>query len=350
MRTLAVMNQKGGTGKTTTSVTLATLIAQRGQRTLLVDFDPQGHAGLALAVPERRVNATIADVLNAPHDADTAHRARWTVRPNLTVIPSGPSLAALEAGAGALAQTSGRELRLRNWLETVREDFDVCLIDCSPAIGLLTFNALVASSAVLVPIETSYFALRGAERQVAMIDAVARRTGAEIETWVVPTMHTPGETPAERILSLLQHRYRNNVAPVPIRRDPSVGEAQTLGVPVHEHRPDCHASRDYQVLADWVLGRLPMLSDQPRSIEPVHGAVQGPMSRAQELAERARDMHANGSQRAETRFGVDPVRTGTITEIKAPEPEAAEASSNGSGFDDAGGAGAHRPGGTDERP
>ncbi|GAB4520220.1 MAG: hypothetical protein Tsb0013_23860 [Phycisphaerales bacterium] len=342
MRTLAVMNQKGGTGKTTTSVTLAALLAQRHQRTLLIDLDPQGHAGLALAIPERRVLATITDVLRSPTDQELVGRALWSVRPNLSIVPSGPTLAALESGAGGLVDAHARERRLRSWLVSIADRFDVCVIDCSPSIGLLTFNALVASSAVLVPIETSYFALRGAERQIAMIAAISRRTRTDIDTWVVPTMYTSGEAPAERILASLQRSHSSRVAPAPIRRDPAVGEAQSLGVPVTEHKPYAPASSDYQVLADWVLGRLPGLSktiDQPACVPPVEGSA--PMSRAEELAGRARMMG--------TQAGAVPVRFGTMTEIKSGTSPLA-----GAGLvrrtERAGGAGGDCPGGPDGGP
>ena len=346
MRTLAEMNQKGGTGKTTTSVTLAALLAQRNLRTLLIDLDPQGHAGLALAVPEKRVLATITDVLRAPEDRGLAGRAIWSVRPGLSLIPSGPTLAALEAGAGGLAHAPGREGRLRDWLLTQRERFDVCVVDCSPSIGLLTFNALVASNAVVVPIETSYFALRGAERQIAMIETISRRTGTDIDTWVVPTMHTPGEVPGEKILASLQRTHASRVAPVPIRRDPAVGEAQTLGVPVTEHKPDAGASQDYQVLADWVLGRLPKLGRVRET--PAHDAGQeahepsGPMTRAAELAGRARSMHPQ-------QHGV-PVCFGTMTEFKAPAHFVSGAGGHVNGREDVGGAGVPHPGGIDGGP
>ena len=349
MRTLAVMNQKGGTGKTTTAVTLAALLAQRSMRTLLIDLDPQGHAGLALAVPERRVLATITDVLRSPEDPGVSGRAIWSVRPNLSLVPSGPTLAALESGAGGLANLPGRERRLRTWRTTLADRFDVCVIDCSPSIGLLTFNALVASGAVIVPIETSYFALRGAERQLAMIDSVRRRTHSDIDTWVVPTMHVPGEIPAEKILASLQRSHASRVSPAAIRRDPSVGEAQALGVPVTEHKPEANASLDYQVLADWVLGRLSKLSstmpappsppaDTPDHVGtfqrgPSHSAMPGAMSRAQELAGRA--MGFTG--------GIRPM-IGSMHEFNsAPSPFAGGAV-NGH---DVGGADGSHPGGID---
>lgn len=339
MRTLAVMNQKGGTGKTTTSVTLAALLASRDQRTLLVDLDPQGHAGLALALPEHRMERTVADMLSMsiPPTRAESDRAMWRVRPGLTVVASDAKLAGLEAGGGAMSSSAGRERRLSNWLATLRSEFDVCVVDCSPSIGLLTFNALVAASAVLIPIETAYFALRGAERQLAMIDAVRARTGRALESWVVPTMHTPGEVPSERILTVMQQRFRAGIAPVPIRRDAAVAEAATLGVPITEHQPESFAASDYQVLADWIQGRLPML-DEPSAHASVagtdmYGGQAAPMSRAAELAERARA--AAGDQ----------LRTGTIDEVKHPSWAMPT-----HGVPDAGGVGVQRPGGTDGRP
>lgn len=338
MRTIAVMNQKGGTGKTTTTVTLAAALASRGTRTLVVDMDPQGHSGLALGVPQSRVETTIADILRWPNaEREMTEKAMWPLRPHLTLVTSGPSLSALESPASPFAQAPGREYRLRDWLATLAPRYDVCLVDCSPSIGLLTFNAMVAASAVLVPVETGYFALRGAERQLAMIAALTKRTGRDISQWILPTLYTPGETTAEKVLELLRTTHGSCVAPTPIRRDPAVGEAVALGMPLAEHNPLCPACMDYSVLADWVSAKLPFLepvvsladayrapASQPASGSPealsyertgpripvVHSV---PTGRAAELARRAQSMPQPGSPpqvhgRSEHHFPPDTLR------------------------------------------
>jgi chromosome partitioning protein len=253
MRTVAVINQKGGTGKTTSAVGLAGVWAAAGKRTLLVDLDPQGHCGLGFAIPEDRIEADVSDLLAGDDSpAQAWERVLWPVRRHLALAPSLPRLAGLEAQAGPLAAARDREHRLAQRLEVIGDRFDRCIIDCPPHLGVLAFNAIVAADAILVPVETSFFALRGALRQHATIDAMARRTGRSVATCVVATMHDAGAPPAEQAIDVLRNRFGSGLAPVSIPRDRAVGEAATLGLPVTEHAPASGASRGIVALAGWI--------------------------------------------------------------------------------------------------
>ena len=146
MRTIAIVNQKGGCGKTTTSINLAATLAARGLRTLLVDMDPQSHCAAGLGVPEDRIETGIAEALLAePVGGEQPERMLWEVAKNLRLAPSTVALAGLEAARGGLAACADRDARLAKLLDRLADRFDWCIIDCPPTIGLLTFNALRAA-------------------------------------------------------------------------------------------------------------------------------------------------------------------------------------------------------------
>src|SRR5437868_14857254 len=160
MRTIAIINQKGGCGKTTTSSNLAACMARLGQRTLLVDMDPQGHCGVGLAVPEEQIERTIYDGLIDESDGKPAKMSEivWQIASDFDLAPSNLRLAAFEQ---VFAGRDGREDRLATALQPVRGSYEWCIIDCPPSVGLLTFNALKACDEAIVPVETGFFSLHG---------------------------------------------------------------------------------------------------------------------------------------------------------------------------------------------
>ncbi|MEO1511773.1 MAG: AAA family ATPase, partial [Planctomycetota bacterium] len=209
MRTLAVINQKGGCGKTTTSINLAAVFASRGYRTLLVDLDPQGHCAAGLAVPEGKIDKDIGDAMLAVADKPVAaSKLLWRVARNLDLVPSRTRLAGLEAAKGGLAQAPDREKRLLMVIEqltgTAGLEYDVCLIDCPPSIGLLTYNALTAAREILIPVETSFFSLQGAAKQLSTVRSVGRRIGMRHRPRLIPTIHDPASALARDLLEELR--------------------------------------------------------------------------------------------------------------------------------------------------
>ncbi|MBT5658325.1 MAG: AAA family ATPase, partial [Phycisphaerae bacterium] len=189
MRTIAIVNQKGGCGKTTTAINLAALSAKRGRRTLLVDMDPQSHCAAGLGIPEEAIEGGSTSVMRGEADGIDPTEICWEIGHRLHVLPSTVLLSAIEARSGE--DTVDVQARLGIFLARCRGRFDVCFIDCPPALGTLTFSALRAATEALIPVETGYFSLKGARRQWDTIDALVRRLGRPLPRWIVPTIHDP---------------------------------------------------------------------------------------------------------------------------------------------------------------
>lgn len=250
MRTVAVINQKGGSGKTTTAINLAAALARRGRPTLLIDLDPQGHCALGLAVPEAHIEHQVGDAMLS-HDVRPPDESRllWHVARCLDLLPSTTKLAGLEAARGGLADREDREQRLTGLLARWRSRYEWCLIDCAPHIGLLAYNALRAADLVLVPVETSFFAMQGALKQAQAIRATCRRFGTSPGVRVLPTMHDEGSALAIDVLEELKRHFRRELVRAPIRLDPKLREAASLGLPIFEYDPASRGAHDYAALA-----------------------------------------------------------------------------------------------------
>ncbi len=253
MRVVSIINQKGGCGKTTTAINLAAVLARTGARTMLVDMDPQSHCAAGLGVPESGIEHGVAELLlgdlERPLDAK-AHL--WEIGTNLHLLPSTVQLATLEAPAGPLASRLDRDRRLARMLSWWREDFEWCIVDCPPTIGLLTFNALMASDLVLVPVETGYFSLKGAEKQIQTIGALVERRQRSIPFYLLPTLVDETKPLSRDILAALSTRFSEHLLPVVVRNHEVLREAASFGQPVTEYAPGSDAETDFQVLAQWL--------------------------------------------------------------------------------------------------
>lgn len=337
MRTVVIVNQKGGCGKTTTAINLAGVWASRGKRALLVDLDPQSHCAAGLAIPEQRLDLDISDALitDAPLDPN---RLVWNAGRNLDLIPSRTKLAGLEAARGGLATKPDKEHRLARVVERFKNDYDVCLIDCSPSIGLLTYNALAAATDVLVPVETGFFSLQGALKQAKTIESLQRRLGANAPFYLLATLHEPESVLACDLLQELRRRFGDQVVPTPIRRDLKLKEAVSFGQPAVEYAPESTGARDHSDLAHWLEAKWrpadrpthPVaLNAQPADAYPTGGPeldIELCVSQAPTIREQSNDLDLGQTgtqteakpQQSQTAVATAPTTTPTTTPTTAP--------------------------------
>lgn len=269
MRVIAIINQKGGCGKTTSAISLASVFARNNFRTLLIDLDPQGHCAAGLAVPESRLDLDIGDAMLLPaHQNIDCSRLLWRVARNLDLAPSRMKLAGLESPTGGLFQLEDKEHRLAQAIERINQAcgsvYDVCLIDCPPSIGLLTYNALAAAKEVIIPVETSYFSLQGAARQMATIRSLTRRLGSRVKSRLLPTLHDPASPLARDLLDELRRLFPTQVIPQVIRYDVALKEATSFGQPIDDYAPDSPGAQDYAALGEWLIQH----ANLDRQLEP----------------------------------------------------------------------------------
>ena len=253
MRTIALVNQKGGCGKTTTSINLAAICAARGLRTLLIDMDPQSHCAAGLGVPEASIEQSIGNALlqNLSKGFQRSNLV-WEVSRHLDLAPSTMALAGLEAPGGGLHRLPDKDRRLALLLRHLSPHYDRCFIDCPPNIGLLTYNALRASGEAIIPVETGYFSLKGAKKQWDTIRALASRVNHPISCYVLPTLFKQDEKLARSIHESIKSEFGSRVIPLVLRDHREIREAASFGQPVVEYAPKSDAVKDFEALADWL--------------------------------------------------------------------------------------------------
>ncbi len=259
MRTISIVNQKGGCGKTTTAINLAAVAARQGKRVLLIDLDPQSHCASGLAVPEVRIERQVGDLLimNAPTQSDIS-KSMWHVAANFDLLPSTMRLAGIEAPSSPLSRMPDRDRRLEFLLKHAATDlYDICIVDCPPSIGLLTFNALRAATNIVIPVETGYFALQGAEKQVETIATVSRRLQRMMPFALLPTLYDDRVRLSREILEQLRKKFDTALIPRPIRYCVRLREAASFGQPVTEYAPGADSAIDYESLYTWIINYLP---------------------------------------------------------------------------------------------
>ena len=285
MRTIAIINQKGGCGKTTVSINLAAVLASMGRKTLLVDMDPQSHCSLGLAVPEDKLERSIGDMLRCGLDGTMAFgELVWQISRHLDLAPSTIGLAGIEQ---ALSTAPDKDRRLQQILSTVADDYEYCVIDCPPSIGLLTFNALRAAEEVIIPVETGYFSLQGAIRQEKTIRSVARKVNHVARFKVLATMYDLRAKLARKILSELRQHFKEQLLPVVVHFSSKLKEASSFGLPITEYDADSRGMKDFERLADWLVSN-PLATEPDEPMIRTHPTA----SRAAELVERARALSA----------------------------------------------------------
>ena len=249
MRTIAVVNQKGGCGKTTSVVNLAGCLAEENHRVLVVDMDPQAHATIGLGIDPEALDEKLYEVLeDPPPHAASLDEVTVPAGDCLDVAPSGVILSALEQKLASEGAT-GRTERLGIALKSLSKPYDFVLIDCPPNVGILTFNALRAATEVIVPLETSYFAMQGVSRLLETVGLLEDRIGHELRIRLLPTLFDGRTRFAKRALIEIRETYKDLVFDTVIRQNVRLREAAQRGQPISKLDRRAYGFVDYMSLA-----------------------------------------------------------------------------------------------------
>lgn len=246
---MAVVNQKGGVGKTTTTVNLGACLAHLKNKVLLVDIDPQGNASSGVGVEKASLDRCIYDLL--VHDEPVKNVITKTRIENLSILPATIDLAGAEI---ELVTAMSREFRLKNALHEVKNDFDYILIDCPPSLGLLTVNALAAADFVFVPIQCEYFALEGLGQLMRTIQIVQKHLNPTLEIkGVVLTMYDARTNLAQQVIEEVKTHFQNRVYKTIIPRNVRLSEAPSFGEPIITYDSTSKGAQAYMSLAREVI-------------------------------------------------------------------------------------------------
>ena len=268
MRPIAIVNQKGGCGKTTTAVNLAGALAAEGTRVLVVDMDPQAHATLALGIDPEALDQNLYEVLAEAHGDATLAEVLVPAGPGIDVAPSGIVLSALEQKLAAHG-AEDRSARLAAALSDVAERYDFALIDCAPSVGMLTFNALRAAHEVVVPLETSHFAIHGVQKLLETIALLSDRIGHQLDVRILPTLYDGRTRFARETLAEIRALFGDLCFDTVIRSNVKIREAARRGKPINRYARTANGTVDYGALAVEVVASTPeLLEAQPQRVAP----------------------------------------------------------------------------------
>nr|WP_150104845.1 AAA family ATPase [Cellulomonas gilvus] len=251
-RVIAMCNQKGGVGKTTTTINLAAALAEYGRKVLIVDFDPQGAASVGLGVSPHELDRTIYNLL-MERDATIGDVIRSTSTPNLDLLPANIDLSAAEV---QLVGEVARESVLSRVLRPVLDDYDVVLIDCQPSLGLLTVNALTAAHGVLIPLECEFFALRGVALLIETIEKVRDRLNPRLEVdGILATMYDSRTLHAREVVARVHEAFSDTLLHTVIGRTVKFPDATVAAEPITTYAPSHAGAAAYRQLARELVAR-----------------------------------------------------------------------------------------------
>ena len=259
-KVISVANQKGGVGKTTTTINLSTILAKKGYKVMLIDADPQGNATSGVGV-EKEVELSFYDVLT--NDTEIIDTLEKTAIRNLVVCPSNINLAGAEV---ELVSMMSREQRLKEKLDIIKERFDYILIDCPPSLGLITLNAFTASDSVLIPVQCEYYALEGLGQLLNTINLVKKHLNKEIQIeGALLTMYDMRTNLSNQVVKEVKKYFNNKVYKTVIPRNVRLSEAPSYGMPITEYDPRSKGARSYEKFAKEFL----KINDEERKMKNI---------------------------------------------------------------------------------
>ena len=251
-RIIALANQKGGVGKTTTTISLGAALAEAGKKVLLVDFDPQGGCAIGLGIEPGTLDVSVYNAL-LDRSIDVEEVVHKTSFPGLDLIPSNIDLAAAEI---MLVQEVAREQTLLRVLAPLRTGYDFILIDCPPSLGLLTINGLTAADGVIIPLECEYYALRGMALLMDSIDRIRERLNPRLNIdGIVATMYDPRTLHGKEVMARVKEAFGRNLFDTVIRKTIRFAEAPVAGEPILSYAPTSVGADAYRKLAQEVIER-----------------------------------------------------------------------------------------------
>ena len=250
-RIIAIANQKGGVGKTTTAINLSACLADKGKKVLAVDMDPQGNMTSGLGLDKEFLEKTVYDMIIGESDIEEVLQKE--AMENLDVLPTNIDLSAAEI---ELIDVENKEFIVRNSIQKIRDNYDFVIIDCPPSLSMLTINAMTTADSVLVPIQCEYYALEGLSQLIHTVELVKDRLNPDLEIeGVVFTMYDARTNLSLQVMENVKDNLQQNIYKTIIPRNIRLAEAPSYGMPINQYDPKSAGSESYMRLADEVISK-----------------------------------------------------------------------------------------------